>query len=144
MPKNLGPADFDVLGAQFPCAQMDNGEYRLRLMRENYGYIMTIAGKEGAWQNSHYHNGVRETYIVQTGWMAMAELEDDGSVIFHVFKEGGIVTTEPGMVHNVYLPAGAVIHTVKHGDVSAENDWHASPELDVKTKLVTEEQLLQL
>jgi hypothetical protein len=49
--------------------------------------------------------------------------------------------TEPGISHNVYLPAGAVIHTVKHGEAS-ETDWHEDLELDRTTKPITEDEIL--
>jgi len=123
---------------------MDNGELRYRLMaKEGYGYILTVAGPQGAWQNSHLHHGVRETYIVQNGWMAMAEVRGD-EVCIRVYRSGEMVATECEAAHNVYLPAGAVIHTVKHGDTAEPKDWTAVPGLDERVKSLSEADIMQL
>lgn len=125
---------------------IENGECRYRLLKENEGtaYIRTEASERGGWQNSHHHNTCTETYIVQSGWMAAAELRD-GRLSIVRFEEGEIYSTEPGVVHNVYLPARAVIHTVKHGP-AAKGDWHgntsAAAELNEHTKQISEEQIL--
>jgi len=123
--------------------KMENGELRFRLMgKDGSGYIRTVAGKQGAWQNSHYHKQIMETYIVQSGWMALAELLN-GKLKLHVLRPGEIVTTKPGVVHNIYLPKGAVIHTVKHGKCTAE-DWNPSEEFDKQTKKISEKEIFQM
>jgi hypothetical protein len=53
-----------------------------------------------------------------------------------------LLTTEPRVSHNVYLPAGADIHTVKYGEANG-SDWHADLELDKDTKVITEDQLVR-
>ena len=73
-----------------------------------------------------------ETYIVQYGWMALADRRD-GTLKIRVLKAGAVVTTQPHVSHNVYLPQGAIVHTVKHGEGSP-GDWHSAPELDAATK----------
>lgn len=95
--------------------EMPNGEFRFRLNKaDGTSYIRTEASVEGAWQNSHFHRHVRETYIVQSGWIAYAE-PDVNDVRIEVYREGELFTTKPGIVHNIYMPANSVIHTVKHG-----------------------------
>lgn len=118
---------------------MPNGELRFRLYGpDGNGYIRTVAGTCGAWQNSHYHLHVRETYIVERGWMVLAEWDEkQQNVNLTRFDEGCIVTTSVGREHNVYLPEHAVIHTVKHGAKSAEADWHPAERLDRLTKCLT-------
>lgn len=94
--------------------QMDNGELRFRLKHSGgSAYIRTEASQASGWQNSHYHAQVRETYIVESGWMALAELIG-GETRIRLFDAGDLVTTSPKVVHNVYLSDAAVIHTVKH------------------------------
>jgi len=103
--------------------EMDNGERRLRLLKDDgTAYIRTEAVEESGWQNSHFHKTVRETYIVQTGWVAFAELVSS-ELVLRLLHPGDIVTTQPEVVHNVYLSSDAVIHTVKHG-VAEGDDRH--------------------
>ena len=100
---------------------MANGERRFRLKKsDGTAYIRTEASAGSGWQGSHFHRHVRETYIVQAGWMAFAELVD-GALSLCLFEANEIVTSRPGIVHNVYLPDGAVIHTVKHGSASGSD-----------------------
>lgn len=126
---------------------MDNGELRFRLMKNGddsgFGYILTEMPEKGggAWQNSHYHRGVLETYIVQKRWIASAELVK-GAVTIRIHRENEIFTTQPEVHHNIYMPSGAIIHTVKHGDCSLQHDWVASPELDNFTKQMAEREIL--
>jgi mannose-6-phosphate isomerase-like protein (cupin superfamily) len=118
--------------------RMDNGEFRFRLLAgDGSAYIRTVAGPAGAWQNSHYHNEVRETYIVQRGWAALVELVD-GAVVWHMLAPGDVCTTRPLVPHNLYLPAGAATHTVKHGR-GQPDDWHPCPELDALVKPLSED-----
>lgn len=124
--------------------RMANGELRFRLVgADGNGYVRTIAGRSGSWQNSHYHHQVRETYIVESGWLILAEWDEQRhEVLLTRYDAGEIVTTEIQRKHNVYIPATAVIHTVKHGAVSGEPDWHAAPELDALTKHLLENEVL--
>lgn len=125
--------------------QMPNGELRFRLKKnDGTAYIRTEASSEGAWQRSHYHNSVRETYIVQKGWIAYAELID-GKRRLRSFQTGELFTTQPGVIHNVYMPESAVIHTVKHGEASTEDriEDYATSQFDVVTQCLTKYQILR-
>jgi hypothetical protein len=121
--------------------QMDNGEWRFRLLAgDGSAYIRTVAGPVGAWQNSHFHKTVLETYIVQRGWVALVEFVN-GSLGWHVLRPGSVFTTSINVPHNVYMPGGAILHTVKHGSGEVD-DWHAHAELDALTKPLTEDVVL--
>jgi hypothetical protein len=122
--------------------EMDNGERRFRLLKnDGTAYIRTEAIASSGWQNSHFHKAVRETYIVQTGWVAFAELISSELVI-RVLEPGDVVTTQPMVVHNVYLSGDAVIHTVKHGLAQGEDrhtdDVTAGFDLVVRTLTTVE------
>jgi len=124
-------------GISFNKEVMENGELRIRLSsQDGSAYIRTESGESGAWQNSHYHLDLEETYIVQKGWVGFAELVE-GSLTLKIEKENALYTVKPMVHHNLYLPANAVIHTVKHGRAK-EGDWHESKELDVLTKDLSE------
>lgn len=125
---------------------MDNGEMRFYLesLTDHSSYVRTeMPQNEKGWQNSHSHKGIIETFVVQSGWIGFVELHADHTLGLRVYKNGEVFTTEPGKAHNVYMPAGAVIHTIKHGDCSDPKDWIASPELDALTKSLTEEEILK-
>jgi hypothetical protein len=150
MPKDLMIQECKDLGINFPCNQMENGEYRFRCMDNSspaagWGYILTkMPMNSFGWQNSHHHNGIMETYIVQKGWIGFAELLANGKIKISVYRPGELFTTMPGHDHNVFMSAGSTIHTVKHGDCSISKDWIASPELDIKTKNLSESDILNL
>jgi len=130
-------------GITHPHECMPNGELRFRLAAaDGSAYIRTVSTPQSGWQKSHHHAGVKETYVVQAGWMALATLRD-GHLAVECFAEGDVVTTRPHEPHNVYLPADAVIHTVKHGKTEAK-DWHPAPELDQLTRNLGQEQVLAL
>lgn len=138
----ISPDDARSLGITTSHESMENREMRFRLMAtDGSAYIRTVAGASGAWQNSHLHRNLRETYIVQSGWMVLVELRD-GKEAFLRLLPGEVASTTPGVAHNVYLPGGAVIHTVKHG-ATVEKDWVSWPELDALTKALSERELLQ-
>lgn len=126
--------------------RMPNGELRFRLIGpDGSAYVRTVAGEGGAWQNSHFHLEVRETYVVERGWMGYVVLAPrTGTPKWRVLRKGAIVTTPVRLPHNVYLPAGAVIHTVKHSGQVDVPDWHAATELDSMTKHIDEAELLRL
>ena len=127
-------------GICFNKEVMDNGELRIRLTsQDNSAYIRTEAGDCGAWQNSHYHTVQEETYIVQKGWLGFAELVD-GSLRLRVVPENSLCTAKPLVSHNIYLPANAIIHTIKHGRVK-QPDWLESKELDTLTKHLSEKNI---
>lgn len=140
--KDLTVEECAQMGIEFSGVQMPNGEYRFRCMQggagRGYGYIMTVMpeGEQG-WQNAHSHKGVQETYVVQKGWIVFASSEN-GQLKIEKLTTGNVVTTTVGVPHNVYMSSGSVIHTIKHGDTSAEKDWFADQELDAETKKLTE------
>lgn len=103
-------------------SRMPNNELRFRLIKDDDGasYIRTESSLEGGWQNSHYHTKVQETYIVQAGWIVYAELLDDKPK-FIKYQDGECFTTKPFLIHNIYMPAKSIIHTVKHGDADGED-----------------------
>jgi len=121
------------------------GEVRFRLLseRDETAYIRTVSGPSGAWQQSHYHSKVRETYIVQSGWIGYAELGQAGPR-YLVYREGQMFTVPPEVIHNVYMPQGAVIHTIKHGKAVGEERLvnNRTKEFDQVTARVSEEELL--
>lgn len=148
MPVELSLKECIEKGISFTGTVMDNGESRFRIMNgarnSGYGYILTSMPKdERGWQNSHFHKSIRETYIVQRGWIGCAILKSNKTVHFYIYHENEIFTTEVNQPHNIYMSAGAVIHTVKHGDCSLEKDWFGSPLLDALSKGVSEEELLR-
>lgn len=125
--------------------RMPNGEIRFRMYGgDGNGYVRVVSGPHGGWQNSHYHHRIRETYIVETGWMILAQYRRETSSVELIRLEaGGIVTTEPLRKHNVYLPANTLIHVVKHGSVAGEADWIPAPDLDILTQCLSEAQVLE-
>lgn len=123
--------------------RMDNGELRFRLKSDDgSSYIKTVAGKKAAWQNSHYHKCTKEIYIIQKGWIAFATLLSDGELSLTILAADDILTTEPHIAHNIYMPIHTVIHTIKYGSPS-KNDWFESKELDKVTKQLSEKDILK-
>lgn len=119
---------------------MPNGELRFRLMHLNGGgYIRTVAVEGSGWQVAHYHEQVAEVYVVEAGWMGFVE-RVGAQLKARVLRPGEVVSSAPGISHNVYLPDAAVIHTVKLPGM-LENDWQEDPELSVETSAWTEEVL---
>jgi mannose-6-phosphate isomerase-like protein (cupin superfamily) len=102
-PRDVGPEEARTKGVSTGHSEMPNGELRFRLKHvDGTAYSRTEASASGGWQNSHYHRTVRETYIVQRGRMAFAELVD-GDLKVRIFGPNEICTTEPNVSHNVYL-----------------------------------------
>jgi mannose-6-phosphate isomerase-like protein (cupin superfamily) len=142
--------------------QMENGELRARLtIPGGSGYIWTEPPKDvkPAWQNAHFHKGVKETYVVERGRMAIAFMADDEdspigdegiACWVRMFRAGDVVTTKPDEAHNVYLFPGSAIHTVKHGEPIGNPEkggadwWPAPAEFDVWTKGLGEQDILRL
>ena len=142
--RQISPEDAEKnYGIKTNHTEMDNGQLRFRLEKDDgTKYVLTIAGNNRAWQNSHFHKYANETYIVQRGWIGYAEFVED-KLKMTVYWEGDIFTTRPHSIHNVYLPCGAVIHTVKHGNASV-GDWQAFEKFDEMTKHLTEKEIFQL
>lgn len=140
--ENISADRAGELGISTSHTKMDNGELRYRLVaKDGSSYIRTEASADGGWQNSHYHKSLLETYIVQDKWLAFAEL-DDGDARLWIMRAGDIYTTRVGVSHNVYLPAHAVLHTVKHGGTGECTDWFGDPALDELTKRLSEAEIL--
>jgi len=104
-----------------------NGELRFRLnCNDGSAYIRTVTtdGSKG-WQNPHFHKQLRETYIVGSGWIGYIEI-CNGVIEAKKFAKGDVFTTTPHVAHNIYMPANATIHTVKHNAETStgETDWH--------------------
>lgn len=126
--------------------EMDNGELRFRLENpDGVAYIRTEASARGEWQNSHSHATATETYIVQRGWIVHASL-CSGAPQFSLVAEGESITSPPGMVHNIYMPSNAVMHTLRHGNASTgeANRNEEATRLDDDTQHLSEGELLKL
>jgi len=124
--------------------EIDERRFRLR-KSDGTAYIRTESGTLGAWQFSHYHSKVKETYIVQSGWMILTFADEAGDPVFRLYREDEVFTTPAGIVHNVYLPAHTVIHTVKHGaaDVDDRTTDDATRAFDAKVRCLSEDQMLE-
>ena len=143
MGRALNDEEVGQAGVSTAHEELENGELRFRLRcRDGSAYIRTVAAAQGGWQAAHSHCCLRETYVVQEGWMALAELHD-GTLRIRVLLAGAVVTVEPGVEHTVYLPGHAVIHTVKHG-LAGVSDWRGAPRVDELTAGVREADLLRL
>lgn len=143
MPRKLTPDEVAAAGVVFNHELMDNGEKRYRMMfQDGSGYIRVEAGPKGAWQNSHYHRGVRETTTVQYGWVAEVNLIN-GRPEFRVFGPGESFTSQVGVPHNQYVAGKSRTHTDKFGDCSDPKDWHASTQLDALVKSLVEEEIFR-
>ena len=62
--------------------------------------------------------------------------------LIEIHRSGSVVQSRPGVPHNVYLPAGARIHTVKIGATS-QSDWRPEPALDALVNDLSETELLR-
>ncbi len=124
---------------------MDNGEVRFRLMSiDGSGYIRTVAPPEGGWQRSHFHKQTVETYVIESGWMGVAVPGiADQPIALRKVEAGAVYNTQLGEVHNIYLPAKSIIHTVKHVSGRTESsDWFSAPDFDKLTIKLTEKDFL--
>ena len=130
-------------GITFQHEKMQSGELRFRLVSEDgSSYTRTVNPNHGVWQNSHYHQSIKETYIVQKGWVAVASLIDD-VLSLEIANTGDTFAVQPLIIHNLYLSADSVIHTIKQG-ISASNDWFGDYALDKATKHLSEEGIKQI
>lgn len=119
---------------------MDNGEMRFRQIcsKDKTAYIRAEGGKEGYWQNSHFHKSIREIYIVQRGSILLAQYINNNVHIRKV-ERNEVFNVDPNVPHNVYMYPNTVLHTVKYGEVK-EYDWEAFEKLDdiLKEKTIEE------
>ncbi|MES2931092.1 MAG: hypothetical protein V4682_00140 [Patescibacteria group bacterium] len=117
--------------------EMESGEVRVRIAHAASGLSACITsnaehhGAEG-WQNSHRHlTDMKETYVVQEGWLVVVTLDEITTTpLFEKYEAGSVFTLSGGAAHNVYVSAGTVFATMKHGSREGRNDWKSAPELD--------------
>src|ERR1700712_5421056 len=101
-PRKIRPDEARAKGISTEHSEMPSGERRFRLKHDDgTAYSRTEATARGGWQKSHYHRTVRETYIVQRGKMASAELVA-GAFKLRTFGPNEICTTAPNVSHNIY------------------------------------------
>ena len=140
--RSLSHEEAEKLGVTANHEIMDSGEARFRLQSDDgSSYVRTVAGDRGSWQSSHRHAEVMESYIVQLGWIVIAELAT-GKLLMKILMPGEVATSPPNTPHNVYVAAGAIFHTIKHGQ-SVGADWTAVPELDELTVHLSEADVLE-
>lgn len=122
------------------------GETRFRLGADDgSSYIRTIATNHDTWQNSHFHKTVRETYIMQKGWCILVEVtEDQERLRFTKIAPPDPITTRPYVLHNIFIPADAIIHCVKHGPDGTVGDWHEVHGLDLLLDLLEPSELHEI
>jgi len=107
-------------------------------------WIWTVAGEYGGWQNAHFHKGVEETYVVQSGVVAFAT-EMSGNMYIDYYDCGGLIRSQLDEHHNVWMAPGAIVHTVKTGDPvgnpdnKSNSDWWPAPGLDAWSKAMPDE-----
>lgn len=121
--------------------EMPNGEVRVRIAHAASGIsacITSNAEHHGAagWQNSHRHlSDMKETYVVQAGWLVVAVLDEITTTpLLKKYVEGSVFTLEGGAAHNVYVSVGTIFATVKHGSKEGRKDWEPAPDLDLLLK----------
>lgn len=143
MKKEIPISDFCKYGLIVNSERMENGELRFRLIDNNgSGYIRTIAGNKSYWQNGHYHKFTLETYIVQTGWIVIAIL-DNNELKFELLRSSDVFTVKPFIKHKVYMSKGSITHTIKHG-VCKIDDWFPAKDLDLLTERISEREILDI
>jgi hypothetical protein len=132
------------ISADHEC--METGELQFRLIgSDGNGYSRTVATKNGGWQNSHSHSAFQELYLVESGWIALATPSSTRkSPHIRVLREGTSRVTLLGQVHNVYLSANTVIHTIRFGVRGAQPRWEAAPLFDPQTQSLSESDILSL
>ena len=136
----LNTKEAENRGIQTSHCRMANGEYRFRLIGSDGScYVRTEAGSQGEWQKSHMHRQTCELYIVQKGWIAIAQ-EIEGNLDIHIYHCFEYFIINVNIPHNAYLSADTVLHTVKFG-ICPAGDWISCSQLDAKTKLLTEDDI---
>lgn len=143
-PQIISPGEaYQRFGVDAYHERMENGELRFRLTSpDGGGYVRTVAGDCGTWQNGHYHQNLHETYIVGKKWIILVS-ERDGMILFERLGENAVVTIAPLIPHNVYLPSGAEIHVIKLGETD-KADWHPATKIDRLTKKLNEDEAITL
>lgn len=144
-PKQISIEDAQLSGIRVNFELLNNGQKKYKLDGpEGSSYCRTVGAKKGSWQNSHYHQTLFELYVVQSGWIAYAEMDESGECNLRILEQGDHVIVKPFVHHNIFMASNAVTHTIKYGNVSSGIDWFASEKLDGYTKKLSEEDLLNL
>ena len=126
--KELSDKDARQYGIYTVHHEMDNGEFRFRLVSENgSSYILTQSNINNGWQNSHVHYQKKEYYIVERGFVLIA-LMIDGKLKIEKLFENDSFSIPVGVAHNVLMSDNSILHTVKFG--TKEEDWNSCEELD--------------
>lgn len=138
-------------GTALNAKVMGNGEVRVRISHTETGLSLSITSTlespdAHGWQNSHRHNsGIKETYIVQEGWLVVAHQDRvSGKPLFTYYEVGKQFTLSGSDVHNVYVGRATVFACVKHGSREGRNDWEPAPEFDEMVKPLEEADFLEL
>lgn len=136
---------------ELKAKEMPNGEIRVRIAHAASGLSASItsnAEHHGAagWQNSHRHlSDMKETYVVQAGWLVVATLDEITTTpLFEKYVAGSVFTLSGSEAHNVYVSEGTIFATVKHGSKEGRKDWQPAPELDLLLKDVQIEEFEHL
>jgi mannose-6-phosphate isomerase-like protein (cupin superfamily) len=144
-PKKISLEEAQSSGIDVNFELMDNGEKRYRLVSsDGTSYCRTVGSEVGTWQNSHYHKAASEFYVVQSGWIVYAEIDLNGETDLRFLREGENVIVNPFVHHNIFMSSYAVTHTIKYGGRGPKIDWFSSEELDIVTKKLSENDLLEL
>ncbi|KAB2887133.1 MAG: hypothetical protein F9K32_20515 [Desulfobulbaceae bacterium] len=136
--RDISPKQAQAMGVSTRHERMQNDEIRFRLQSSDGSSYIRTTTVQGVWQKSHFHRHVQETYIVQNGAMALVERSDNRDIVTILKPNSSVVTTKPNVPHNVYLYPNSVIHTIKHGSATGDEDWIAYPPLDETTLKWTE------
>ena len=170
MPKDLTLEEGAKLCADFGMKLggrlMDNGELRFSMnAKSGAAYILTAMATEqkGAWQNAHYHGGkllspgepslkmgIIELILVESGWVASADLMPNGERVIKMCKPGDVWISQPGIAHNIYQRG--VTHCLKYGAPVGNHDaqrngadwWPAPKDFDDWTKSLSEDDIHRL
>jgi hypothetical protein len=112
---------------------MPNGEIRTS-MTDPSGTKISITkipfweiGAGLPWQDAHFHKGVTEHYIVDTGWAGFL-FEKGNEPCWQVVQAGGHISFSPLDGHVVLLGPGAILFTAQTGIPIGNpdrqgNDW---------------------
>ncbi len=127
--------NYEEHGVKVNIDIMNNNEERLRFIdfENNSSYIKTISKDNAYWQKSHYHKQTKEVYIVIEGNITIAEKMGSKVQMIKVEKGNGHLVNK-GVVHNVYMDKGTVVHTLKLSDNIVDKDWYSDIELDTLLK----------
>ncbi len=117
--------------------EMENGEVRVRIAHTSSGLSGCITSNadhyaaEG-WQSSHRHlSDMTEIYLIATGWLVVATLDEPtGTALFDIYEARSSFTLSGGAAHNVYVFPGTTFGTLKLGSQGENKDWVEAPELD--------------